>query len=73
MAQETARPFGYGLNDLLECLREGADYEFYAIDEVRSKVRRIDRFADGDIGANVLCVPAGQYRDRLSGVPCTRD
>ena len=73
MAQETARPFGYGPNDLLECLREGADYEFYAIDEVRSKVRRINRFADGDIGANVLCVPAGQFRDRLSGVPRARD
>ena len=73
MAQETARPFGYGPNDLLECLREGADYEFYAVDEVRSKVRRIDRFADGDIGANVLCVPAGQFRDRLSGVPRARD
>jgi FkbM family methyltransferase len=73
MARGTARPFGYGLNDLLGCLRNGADYEFYAVDEVRSKVRRIDRFADEDIGANVLCVPAERFRDRLSGVPCTRD
>lgn len=69
MAEATSRGFGYLPNVLVEFLREQADYEFYAVDEYTNEVFPIDGFAADEIGANVLCVPAGQYRDRLAGVP----
>jgi len=73
MARETTRPFKYGPNELLALLRQAADYEFYAVDDTLSTVRRMERFAKEDIGANVLCVPAGNYRERLANIPGTRD
>lgn len=69
MAEATTRGFGYLPNELVMFLRDRADYEFYAVDEYTREVFPIDGFAPDQIGANVLCVPTGQYRDRLAGVP----
>jgi FkbM family methyltransferase len=69
MAEATSRGFGHLPNDLIEFMQSRANYEFYAVDEVVAKVFPISGFAPDEIGANVLCVPAGLYRDRLQGVP----
>ena len=65
MALGTTRGFNYKPGDLILYMKEQADYEFYAVDEVAVSLTPIDGFAPDDIGANVLCVPAAQYRDRL--------
>lgn len=57
MALGTTRHFGYLPNLLIEFIGSRGDYEFFSVDEVRSKLRRIERFADDDIGANVFCIP----------------
>jgi FkbM family methyltransferase len=57
MALATSKSFGYTPNDLIEFLRSKADYDFYAIDEAKNKLFRIEGFRPEDIGANVLCVP----------------
>lgn len=58
MALETSREFGYKPNDLIEFIRAARpEYEFYALDEWTETLTKIERFADTDIGANVLCVP----------------
>ncbi|MGB7922113.1 MAG: FkbM family methyltransferase [Pyrinomonadaceae bacterium] len=65
MALGTTRGFDYLPGDLIVYMKEQADYEFYAVDEVSLSLIPIDGFAADDIGANVLCVPAAHYRDRL--------
>lgn len=65
MALGTTRGFNYLPNDLVSYMKEQADYEFYAVDEVSLSLIPIDGFAPDDIGANVLCIPAAHYRDRL--------
>ena len=59
MALEQTRHFGYLPNDLINFIGSRGDYEFYAADEIRNKLRRIDGFADDDVGANVFCIPCG--------------
>ena len=59
MALEQSRHFGYLPNDLINFIGSRGDYEFYAADEIRNKLRLIDGFADDDIGANVFCIPRG--------------
>lgn len=59
MALEQTRHFGYLPNDLIKFIGSRGDYEFFAADEARGKLRRIDGFADDDIGANVFCIPRG--------------
>jgi FkbM family methyltransferase len=66
MAKETAASFGYLPNELLEFMCEYGDYEFFLIDEIRTRIKPIRAFAREDIGANVLCIPAKHYRDRLN-------
>lgn len=68
MAEATARGFGYLPDELIKYMRSRAEYEFYAVDERSRAVFRIDGFAPNEIGANVLCVPVGKYRDRFSSV-----
>lgn len=65
MALGTTRGFNYLPNDLVAYMKGQADYEFYAVDEVSLSLIPIDGFAADDIGANVLCIPAAHYRDRL--------
>lgn len=65
MALETSRHFGYTPNDLIEFIKSQAEYEFYSIDEYQIKLNKISGFAKEDIGANVLCVPKNQFRERL--------
>lgn len=60
---ETSR-FGYLPNDLIVFLKAQADYKFYALDEENKRLKEIEGFAPDDIGADVLCVPAGK-RDIL--------
>lgn len=57
MALETTRFLGYLPNELIQYIGSRGDYEFYSVDEIRNKVRRIEGFADDDIGANVFCIP----------------
>lgn len=68
MAAKQTRNFGYLPNDLISTIREQADYDFYAVNEFNGKMKRIERFADGDIGANVICLPVGHYADRRAAV-----
>jgi FkbM family methyltransferase len=65
MALGTTKGFSYLPNDLILYMKERADYEFYAVDEADLALMPIDGFAPDEIGANVLCVPAAHYRDRL--------
>jgi hypothetical protein len=65
MALEQTANFGYTPNDLIVYLSERADYEFYAVDEVKVKLQRIEGFAPGHVGANVICLPRGFYEDRI--------
>jgi FkbM family methyltransferase len=65
MALGTTRGFNYLPNDLILYMKEQADYEFYAVDEVSLSLIPVDGFAPEDSGANVLCVPAALKRDRL--------
>ena len=64
MALATTRGFGYLPEDLVQFLRARADYDLYAIGDLTGQLRPMDAFAPDDIGANVLCVPAG-HRDRF--------
>lgn len=57
MAVEQTRNFGYMPNDLIDSISERGEYDFYTVDEALFKLRKLDRFADGDIGANVFCIP----------------
>jgi FkbM family methyltransferase len=65
MALQQTRNFDYKPNDLIEFISARGDYEFYAVDELRGKLRKIDGFPPDDIGANVFCVPRGHYADRV--------
>lgn len=68
MALATSKNFGYIPNDLIEFVRERAAYDFYAVDEIESKMKKIEGFAPEDIGANVICIPQGHYQDRIESV-----
>lgn len=65
MALQTSKHFGYKPNDLLKFINEQTPYEFYTINEYNVNLKKIEKFEDEDIGANVLCVPKNHYRDRL--------
>lgn len=65
MALEQTRNFGYLPTDLITFLKERANYEFYAVDELKGTLKKIDYFAPKDIGANVICIPKDYYQDRL--------
>lgn len=57
MALATTRGFDYLPNDLIEFMRNKADYDFFAIDETYCLLRQINGFDPKDIGANVFCFP----------------
>ena len=65
MALQQTSNFGYTPNDLLEFMSARREYDFYVVDELKVKLKKIEKFAPGDIGANVICLPRGHYRDRL--------
>jgi len=68
MALQQTKNFGYLPNDLINFMREKADYEFYKVDEINNKLIKIDGFEKDDIGANVICFPRGQYADRFASL-----
>ena len=68
MALQQTSNFGYRPNDLIDFMRERAEYDFYKVDEPNSKLIKIEGFRDGDIGANVICFPRGSYQDRLESL-----
>lgn len=57
MALATSSDFNYLPNDLIQFIRDHADYRFFAIDERNGSLKEIDHFDKEDIGANVLCLP----------------
>lgn len=65
MALQTTRNFDYLPNDLIEFIGLQRAYDFYAVDEINGSLKNITGFAEGDIGANVFCIPRAFYRDRL--------
>jgi FkbM family methyltransferase len=60
MALATTTGFGYLPDDLIRFLSDRADYDVYAVDDLSGRLRPIDGFAPGDIGANVLCIPTAE-------------
>jgi len=68
MALQQTSNFGYKPNDLIEFMRERAEYDFYKVDELNSKLLEIGGFDDDDIGANVICFPREAYRDRFASL-----
>ena len=65
MALQTTRNFDYLPNDLIEFIGSQRAYDFNAVDEINGLVKKITGFFEGDIGANVFCIPRGFYLDRL--------
>jgi FkbM family methyltransferase len=65
MALQQTCNFGYLPNDLVEFIGARGDYAFYAVDELNGKLRVIEGFAPGDIGANVFCIPRGVRGERF--------
>ena len=65
MALGTTENFGYLPNDLIEFIRQHADYNFYALNDTDFSLHKMDGFAPEDIGAHVLCVPANCESSRL--------
>jgi len=68
MALQQAKNFGYRPNDLIEFIRDRAEYDFYKVDEPGMRLIRIDGFPPDDIGANVICFPRGAYPDRFAAL-----
>jgi FkbM family methyltransferase len=64
MALEQTRNFGYVPNDLIRFLGERADYDFFRIDGIKTRLARIEGFEKDDIGANVICFPRNASEDR---------
>lgn len=65
MALDTTRGFGYLPNDLVKFISSQSEYDFFAIDEHNCVLVKIDGFKPEDRGANVLCVPKGNYQNYL--------
>ena len=65
MAADWGALCGYAPNDLLDFISQRGDYRFFAFEVGSERVREFERFAPGEIGANVLCVPRSGYEDRL--------
>ncbi len=68
MALQQTENFGYLPNDLINFMRERADYDFYKVDEIKNKLIKIEGFEKDDIGANVICFPRGFYQDRFAAL-----
>jgi hypothetical protein len=68
MALGATRAFDYLPNDLIEFINNRRNYDFYRIDEKKNQLKKIKGFDKDDIGANVLCVPQGFYRERLKNL-----
>jgi hypothetical protein len=54
---------------LLQFISERAEYDFYAVDEINGKLKKIKEFTPDDIGANVFCFPKEFYQERLNSLP----
>lgn len=67
VAELTAR-FGYSPNDLLSLIGGIANYNFFAADEMTGKMKKFDEFGPDDTGANVFCLPAGHFEDRVESI-----
>ena len=68
MALATSKRFGYEPNDLISFINEQAPYRFFEIAENRAAVLEFNRFPEGSVGANVLCVPADAPADKFDSL-----
>jgi FkbM family methyltransferase len=68
MALQQTKNFGYLPNDLIEFMRGKAVYDFYKVDEINTKLVKIEGFQANDIGANVICFPREFYEDRFASL-----
>lgn len=68
MALNQTKNFGYVPNDLITFVSELAEYDFYKVDEINTRLIEIDGFDKDDIGANVICFPRGFYEDRFASL-----
>lgn len=60
--------FDYLPNDLIEFINNRRNYDFYRIIEEKNLLKKIKGLDKDDIGANVLCIPRGFYRERLNNL-----
>ncbi len=65
MALGTLKSFDLKPKDLINFIREQFEYNFFVINEINFSLKQIENFEENEIGANVLCVPANFYNDRL--------
>lgn len=65
MALQQTSNFDYVPNDLIEFIGSWREYDFYAVDEINGRLKSINGFAEGDIGANVFCFPRGLYQGQF--------
>lgn len=63
MAMQQTKNFGYLPNDLIKYISERADYEFFRVEEINTKLIKIEGFEKDDIGANVFCIPRRYIED----------
>lgn len=68
MALQQTRNFGYLPDDLLKYMRSKADYVFFKIDEINTKLIAIEKIEKDDIGANFICFPKGHYPERFESL-----
>lgn len=72
MALDTTKPFGYVPDDLIKFIKERAEYDFYAMDEINETINLIEGFEPDEMGANVLCMPKNADQTRLSDLRIIR-
>jgi FkbM family methyltransferase len=72
MALETSERLGYLPNDLIELMQKQVDYDFYEINMKTFELHKINGFAKESKGANVLCIPANHYQERLADLKIAR-
>lgn len=65
MALATTKNFGYLPNELIQFMKEHADYRFFALDELNFLLEEIEGFAPNEIGANVLAMPKSLFDTRI--------
>lgn len=68
MALATSAGFGYMPNDILAHIQSEGDYMFFVIGQSDGRLTRVEAFARGDAGDNVLCVPRAHGRDGLAAL-----
>jgi FkbM family methyltransferase len=68
MALQQTRGFDYTPQDLIALIDSRGKYDFFKIDELATRLVKIESFSPDDIGANVICFPRSAYADRFQSL-----